>query len=422
VRPPLCALLAALGLVWPTTPAPGQDEPLGRSAAFGPLAPTASATIAAGTPLRSRPDPTAALLITIEEDVELQVMERRGDWIRTAYGDWIGWLAPQGEDLAAAAPAPDLAPPEMRAGRLVLDTTLEEDAARVASARRLLGSENLEAGALGPWPLYTDVRDGKLLALLDRLATRLPESYGRRYGLPPPRDPDQRPILLFASEQAYRTFTSEFTDLGELHGGGHADGSMAALFVGGSTAAEVGSTLIHELTHLLNRTSFEKAPATWLEEGMANDLGFARFTDEGVIESGTLGGDSIVTNQSTPGRRGVVTSLQTGGRAAWTRLARDWRERRVQINPLGRVLDLSWSEFVESGRRSSNYALSTFFVRYLLDGEDSGRAAAFRRFIADATTGSPSGAASLAQALATSIEALERDYELWLTAQMLAAR
>lgn len=397
-----------------------QDAPLGKPAAFGGLDAGPSITVAAGAALRIRPDPRSDKLVTIDAECELQILERQGDWVRTAYRDWTGWLAPLGE-AESSVPLPT-APP---GSQMTFDTQIVEQAAKLASARELLDGINTDFTSIGPWPLVTDVRDVALLALLDRVAGQVPELYARRFGLTPPAPPrsDPPPVVLFAHEESYRAFADQHSDVGDLDGGGHADGTMAALFVGAGAAPEgVAGTLVHELTHLLNREHFAVTPYTWLEEGMANELGFTLIDAKGRLRAGRLGGSSWVMAQRTSSGRTMINASQSGGQAAWSLLARDWRTRRSKLTPLDQLLDLPWAAFVEGGQRSANYSLAVFFLRYLLDDTLDDRRAAFGGFLTAATRDGASNATALAVALSTTPEALRRDFERWLTAQVVASR
>ena len=405
--------LSLLGTLLPALVA-GQDPPLGKPAAFGQLEAGPVIFVPAGTALRVRADPESDRLATIAEDVELQILERRGDWVRTAYADFIGWLAPAGEEHSAAPIARAL-----RAPFLTIDVSPAERAARLAVAQGILSGDT-RSRSVGRWPFYTDVDDNELLRLLERVAQQVPDLYRQRFGLVVPEGASDVPVVLFSTERQYRAFTADNPNISELDGGGHADSTMAALYVDRDIPASgVAGTLIHELTHLINREVFPDAPATWLEEGLANDLGFTEIDARGNLRPGRLGGTTSVVAQRTSGRRTMVNAIQTGGVAMWTQLVRDWRSQRARLQPLDRLLDLPWVLFVDNDQRSSNYALSTFFVRYLLSDADEGRAEGFRAFLAATAQGGATGSRALAAALDTTPEELRRDFERWLTMRTL---
>jgi hypothetical protein len=401
----------------PVTHSPGTDAdaPLGRGAAFGVLAAEPTVSVRAGTPLRSRPEPTAEALVRIPTAAELPILQRSGDWVRTHYGDWTGWVAPDGEATAAR---PNLA--VLGLSPLVLDTSVPQRAARVASARSFLGPENPTATTLGPWPLYSDVADSELLGRLRRLAEHLPALYAERFGLEPSLE-EPPAVVLFAREADYRRFTEELTDVGELHAGGHADDAMAALFAEGR-AEDVAAVAVHELTHLLNRRRFARPPLTWLEEGLADDLGLSRLGEDGGIELGSLGGEATMVTERYPFRPVVLKTVHTGGQSVRLLVDRLWAERRPGLDRMAALLDMNWTDFVGADQGMWHYGESLLFVRYLLDHAPAARRDAFHRFLRAAADGAPSGGSALAAELGTSPQALQDDFERWLTASMVRSR
>ncbi len=380
-----------------------QDPPLGRSAAFGVIEVEPMALVAAGTALRSRPDPRAETLVLFEVDAEVPILERRGRWIRTFHDDATGWLAPDGEPTVE-----EFKLEALEAGYLVLDTSPEEKAARIAGARSFLGTENGDFRTLGGWPLYTDVTDAAELTRLDRVARQVREVYETRFGLRP-ADAPSRAVVLYRDEDSYRRFTQEFTDIGEIHGDGHADGAMAALFLADTREIDTAAILVHELTHLVNRDVFLGPVKTWIEEGLANDLGLSRIDARGNIAPGTLGARN-------------TRSTTSGGQFVWSRLLKDWRDDRTELLPVTDLLDLAWAEFVSDRHRPSNYAQSTFFIRYLLDESTPENRSGFKEFLAVAGRGGPSGTAALTAALGVSEAELRSGYERWLSRRAAAAR
>lgn len=409
-----CATVACLLVA---APAAAQDAPLGRSAAFGELENQESVLVAAETPLRTHPDRRAARLAIVGYEIELPVLERRGDWVRTRFGDVVGWLAPRGE------PSPEPGVPLIDAARelLVVDVSEEERAARIARARARLDGENRRWRALGPWPLHTDVADDELLAYLDAIADRLPGAYERRFGLAP--DVDDLPVVvLFARERNYREFAAVSAEVAGLEADGHASHSLAAFFVGRSPRGELAAVMVHELTHLLNRSLYPVQPHTWLEEGLANDLGLARIDDEGNIEAGSLGGTTVLSTRRTSNNAVSMVGSTSGGRVVWMQLLQDWKVRRSRLAPLPELLELPWADFVRRERRSANYALSTFFVRFLLDAGPEGSADAFRAFLREVADGGASDGEALSAALGMSIDDLAELYGQWLTVQVARFR
>ena len=86
------------------------------------------------------------------------------------------------------------------------------------------------------------------------------------------------------------------------------------------------------------------------------------------------------------------------------------------------LLDLAWAEFINDRHRRSNYAPSTFLIRYLLDEGTPENRSGFQEFLAIASRGGPSSAAALTSALGVSEAELRSEYEQWLSRSAEAAR
>ena len=175
---------------------------------------------------------------------------------------------------ASTAPAPQARRPPPPPNEDELRGRLAEapDADLLASAReRLAGGGRLEN--CGPYPLYTDIQNVSLISTCGRLADRLDEVYEARYGLRPRGEPASA-IVLFGSAEAYRDFARE--------GGvpvGYAGYALAArglaVFHASDTAPteDFLATLMHELTHLVNRRALGVNLPPWLSEGLADGIG-----------------------------------------------------------------------------------------------------------------------------------------------------
>jgi hypothetical protein len=233
----------------------------------------------------------------------------------------------------------------------------------LARARsRLSGAET--AGRLGPYALYTDVERSARLDRLDRIASEVEGAYRGRYGRRPLGEPAEA-VVLFAREKDYRAFQNESARLSGLAASGHSGHGLVALYDGGRPGEELASTLVHELAHLLNRRAVGPILPSWLDEGIADDLAQSRIDARGRIEPGTLGGVTVRASRRVE---------MYGARAALEQLARGVEAGRLR--PLPELLSLEWERFV--GRGSDlHYAQSSFFVRYLLDGEGGALAPGF---------------------------------------------
>jgi hypothetical protein len=283
--------------------------------------------------------------------------------------------------------------------------------ARLERARELLGPE---VGSLGPWALLTDVEDGRLLAALGRRAAALEAAYRRRTGLAPRPAAAPEAVLLFAREATYRAYEAGEGRLADLGLAGHGGGGLASLWVEGRPAEQAGALLVHELTHLINRRALREGLPPWLDEGLADDLGFARAGRDGSLSPGTLWGQDVVRERQIPLEPGRVRLEQTreigGARAALSRLRQALDAGEVP--PLGDFLALSPGQFVEPEGRTLRYPLAAFFVRFLFAGEE--RAERFRGFLASVAGGGPADGEALLRSLGASWDELQREFESWV--------
>jgi hypothetical protein len=317
--------------------------------------------------------------------------------------DWGGLRPPR---LPRAVPLPPLAPaPRVRSAIVVpieaQPRSLSEppplgdavqppgplpgrspDPARLAEARRLLG-EPRQPRRLGPYELWTDVTDEESLAFLDAAAAHLDEQYRARYGLVPIGAAAEA-VVLFADVAAYLRFAGAEDRLADLRPSGHASLGLVALAVGERGATETAATLVHELTHLLNRRALGPALPPWLDEGLAEDLGKSEFDAQGRIAPGTFGGATNIAGEAV---------THSGGKAALLLVSRALVHGSQP--DLARLTALGWRSFVEADAVELSYARSLLSVRYLLDGGDPERAAVFRGFLAAIAAGGSAEAEAL---------------------------
>ncbi len=360
-----------------------------------------------GTRLYGRPDVRSPAVALIDAEIELAVLDRRESWIQVRYGAWKGWVAIGG---TAADPT--------RAGR----TVPEHVAWRLALAREMLGSTTGHVDApeerrLGPFSLYTDVEDRRLLRYLSRISDHLAETYRERYGLEPRLEAGDAAVL-FAREADYRTYEAQVrpeTDRGAL---GHAAYGLAVLYVGRQGPEDVAAVLVHELTHVLSHRAFAKAPPPWLDEGMANDLAFCRSDGARRLVLGSLGGRSVVIEEHSYQPGGWIDAeraVHLSGPAATRNLLRE-RWRIGGAIRIGALAELSSGQFFDPEDRQVRYDASAFFVRYLLDGEDGGLAPGFRAFLAALAAGEPGDPSALPFFLERNWPGLELGFAAWLEA------
>jgi len=344
--------------------------------------------IAAGDAVRRAPEASAPVVGRPEAFVQVEVLERRGDWARVESPVGAGWV--DAPEVGAAYPmGSGVVPPRPLAG-----APAPRD--QLLIARELMGVEGAR-GSLGPYPLYTDVEPAGRLATLDRLAAQIEPAYRRRYGATPEGEAREA-VLVFADRETYRLFQSREARIRGIPAGGYARHGMLALWVGDRQPHDLAATLIHEVTHLLNRRAVGPALPPWLDEGMAYDLGASRVGPAGDLEPGKLGGATV----QQPGKVDYFGAI-AGLRNLNASFARD-EPPRVEA-----LVALDWDRFVrDEGRRDLNYAHAGYFIRYLVEGEDGALAPGFRRFLDRVAGGAAPSGEMLRQELGRSWEELDR--------------
>lgn len=279
------------------------------------------------------------------------------------------------------------------------------DAARLKKARARLKGGPEAVGYLGPYSLFTDLQDPARRQYLDRLAAQMEDAYRNRYGRQLLGQPAEA-IVLYAREQDYQAFQDQDSRLARLSASGHSGYGIVALFDEGRTRFEVGSTLVHELAHLLNRRALGPLLPSWLDEGIADDLAQSKVDeDSGRLVPGTLGGVTV--------RAGARLQMY-GPRAALQQLVVALEEGKAL--PLAELLGLDWDDFVRTAG-NLNYAHSSFWVRYLLDGEGGALAPRFRAFLDAVAAGEPPAPEMLREKLGRSWPELESGFRVWVLSQ-----
>lgn len=419
----LATALAALALLAaPAASQEGEDELeiLGAPAVFGGALDEELIAVPAGAALRELPDPRAPVLATVDAASELPILERRGGWARVRYGALKGWVLVEVEGGSGAALPGREADPELLRRAL---THLDPPG----------GPDGRTAGRLGPFPLYTDLADPALVKHLGRVVEDLLRVYRERYGLDPglasggpagaSADPTEA-VVLFSREAGYRAFTEGDVAPAGLEEGGFAGFGLAGLYAGSRRREEVASLLVHEVTHLLNARALGPRTSPWLEEGLANDLAYARIDASGRLHPDDLGGGRREQRREVRDGRGrggwEVTVTTEGARAALGRLVEALD--RGRLPPLATLTSLGWRELVDPGTRQVAYAESAFFIRYLLESEEL--AAGFRAYLRSVARGGAGEGSDLLRHLGYEgggWEPVERGFRRWLRAQALAA-
>ncbi len=393
------AAAAAAGLAQEPADEPREDtgQVLGTSAAFDLSGETEEHIwVEAGTPLYEQPALRSTILQQIDEEIPLPVVERSDGWVRVRYGSGKGWVALEGAAAAAATAVLEGVDPE-----------------KLEAARALLGEAESQH-RLGAFTLYTDAGAEIPLKVLARAAESLPAIYEQVFGIRPVLRGDEA-VVLYAGEQQYVDYVRTHTEVGHLESQGHVAGGFAVLYATPDHDA-LRQVLVHELMHLLNRSTLAPELPPWLEEGMADAISFCRVGAGGRLLPGTLEGRrreayELVVLAPRDVRR-VKHIQQRGPRASLVGLVDSWDQ--PDRPALAVLFDLYWPEFSDPDQRHLLYPLSAFLIRYLLDDEASARAQGFRRFLEAIARGGPADPEALLRHLGTTPEELEAAFESWL--------
>lgn len=335
---------------------------------------------------------------TVETTTNLRIFERRDDWYLVRFGDRKGWVLlpgywetesrppPLGSEPDPVLPVPSRSPDEELVAEAVAQLGRAPDLARI-----------------GPYALYTDVDDEELLADLSEIARGLEAAYSERYGVTPIPGADEA-VVLYASREAYRSFQASSPEVGEFEAPGLVRSGVVATYRGDRSPFEIAGTIVHELTHLLNRRSIGPALPPWLDEGLADDMGQSQI-EGGRVQPGRVGGSYV--------RRGTRTEFK-GGRAAAIELQRALGGEGLPS--VETLVGMDWNEF-QSSDRSLHYAHASFFVRSLLDSPDAELAGGFRAFLGDVSRGRAIEPEALRARLGRSWSELDRRLESFVRLQ-----
>ena len=356
-----------------------------------------------GVPVQISPHPGSEILARVEFLGNYSVVERRGDWfhIHRYYADhrvldgWIlldNYQAPSIERLQQPDPVLPLA-------------AVAPDPEKVRRARSFMEEGGVEA-LCGPYLLYTDVGSSSVLEACSQLASQLEEVYRERFGLSPIGEPAEA-IFLFRLQSAYRAFIADDERI-PIEKGGHAAPARGYLALHSENLPRetVASTLVHELTHLINRRALGPALPPWLSEGLADDLAESRLDESGRLVPGELGSYSLAFETVTQRFGGVVSA----GRLIE---ALDGRG----LPGLHELAQMGSDEFHEAPRESLLYALSSFWVRFLLSDAPGSDPAGFRAFLQAVSTGESITPDLLTQYLVGDGPELEAGFRTWIRFQ-----
>ena len=368
-------------------------------------APLGSVWVRAGTELRAAPEDSSDVVEVVQLLGRMTLRGRRGEWRRVARAEIEGRLVegwvraeelaePSREELWEAAPVLPLA-------------AVEAEQEVLAQARELMG-EGARQLPCGPFRLLTDAR-GPVVDGCSRLAGRLDRIYAERTGLEPVGEARET-ILLFDSQSTYLVFRTRASPE-SVRGAFAAPGrGFVALAVGGREAGHVRAMLVHELVHLLNRRFLGPALPSWIDEGLAEELGMSRIGEDGTLEPGTLG--------EFGGGGGVVVVLG-GGRVHLSAVRA--RMRRGDMPTLRELVALDRHAFQAEESYQLHYSLSAFWVRYLLRERSPMGSEGFRAFLAEVAAGERLEGELLLARLGTDWQELEVGFRRWLDSDAAAA-
>ncbi len=386
-------------------------------------------SVPAGTRLLTDPDSRARALTLIDVDLSLEVLSRSGPWAEVRYRSYRGWIRLEGEGSAESGD-----PNAMGASSASPASPGRADLGLLAIGKGLLRAPG-DGRPFGPFHLFTDVRDERLLGELAKIAASLPEAYKQRYGVESglgptiPGDASATDfVLLFAGETAYRAFERSDETLADRKTRGHARNGLASLFVEPAAPRgdglrddreELRATLVHELVHLLNRRALGQRLPPWLEEGLAEELSYAELDRSGKPIGGTLRGrrrEVSYKERDERGRERLVTRRDLSGPlAAGKSLSDD--ARRGALRKLVELTKLSDRDYTDPDSRRATYAHGAFFIRFLMEAEGAKHRPRFLSFLKAVAEGAPAGGALLPDFLDTDWEGLEKSFRAYLATQ-----
>ena len=355
-----------------------------------------------GTAVQVSPQGDSEVLATVELLGNYSVIERRGDWFhvyryavdRGALEGWVlleGYVEPSSERLDRADPVLPMAavPPSP-------DSVLR--------ARSFMDGGGIEASC-GPYLLYTDA--GSKSEMCGQVASPLDATYRDRYGLRPMGEPAEA-IFWFRSRDAYEAFIADDERI-PPDKAGHALPARGylALHSEDQPSEAVASTLVHELTHLINRRALGPALPPWLSEGLADDLAESRLDPSGRLVPGELGGYRSESGNVIQYYGGVVS-------AARLEEAVD----RSSLPTLGRLAEMGSGEFHAAPQERLLYALSSFWIRFLLSDAPGSDPAGLRAYLEAVASGESITPDLLLRHLSGDARQREASFETWVRFQV----
>lgn len=298
------------------------------------------------------------------------------------------WFFVRAESSTESSPLRVVAPedssePDLARGRL----PEPPDPQLLAAALALLGPGDRKA-ACGPYALYTDVDEPRLLTACTLLASQLDAVYKARYGVEPRGEPMEA-IVLFATIDSYRSFARETGVSLGYAGYAIAARGLAVFYHGDQPFQTFLTTLAHELTHLLNRRALGVNLPPWLAEGLADGIG------------------------DTASEVGFQPLRGVEGSAPQAKRLRDAYEGH-RVGSLEPLVARSRREF-DRDVVSFDYEQSALLVRFLLDEPEL--AAGFKTFLKRLAGGETSASPEdLVASLGVGWDDVDRRFAAWVRA------
>ncbi|MDH3746144.1 MAG: hypothetical protein OES47_13680 [Acidobacteriota bacterium] len=330
-----------------------------------------------GTAIHHLPDSDSRVLIRLKRDFPLSRLRRDGDWYEVRFGNSTaglekGWVflenyrEPTAEELAA--PAPVLPLPATAAS--------EETVAVAREAMREGGT----SGRCGEYLLWTDVEDPAVVAMCDRVGSRVDAAHRSRYELQPVSVAAET-VFLFRDIEDYRAFRDRLAP--SAHEDGHAYPALGYVAVAADRSlGALESILTHELAHLLNRRTLGPALPPWLDEGLARDFSL----------NGRLGG-----TEENPRRKNRFRLPTLPGQSPGL--------------PLRELLELDQEDFQK--RAARNYRAASRWIEHFLDSPGDDLRPRFLDFLGAIASGEPISEDLLLNRLGVSWAELEAGFAGW---------
>lgn len=350
-----------------------------------------------GNTIRAEPRTEGEVQARLRSLAWLPVLDREGVWAEVVHGGERGWIDTSWQ--------PDHPRKGARRGLLRHRTepVRSSDWGDLVRARKILGVKRATV-KVGAYDLLTDVEAPELIHFLDRAAAAAEDAYFARYGRLPSGNPG-RTAVLFAKRQGYREFSGSNSLLASHFG--QARTGILAFFAEGQSREELAGTLVHEITHLLNDRALAWNLPTWLEEGLATDLGSVWVEDSRIVRDLDQVRGRGLAIQSTDMRYLLLGEiLDQGG-----------------LPSSATLMNLDYKSFHTDGKIEDwAYAHSFALVRYLLDGDAGRHRAAFLKFLKKIAGGWGADPRVLLEILDLDMRQLDRGLQAWLVGRVAAAR